>query len=248
MLGIVLGIPVFIVLMLLLASADDGLSNFLHNLPSLPSEWLLRVCTIAFMALTSYSMIASCLEAGSKSKRELVLTVGHWSSTTPGIIIAMMLIAYVIFAAFQFDYLSGFKGLPSEFTYSEYAVKGFNELNVVSFINIAMIVVSMMFCKDDSGRVRKPIRVLLIVLLVCSFLIAASALLRLLMYIGAYGLTSKRILAFWFEIAIFIVFSLAAIKLADRKFRVVYWGVGVLMIWYVLLNYIAPILASSMIA
>ena len=57
----------------------------------------------------------------------------------------MMIIAYIIFAIFQFEYLSGFNGLPEEYTYSEYARAGFGELIVVSLINFLLLALSVRY-------------------------------------------------------------------------------------------------------
>ena len=112
----------------------------------------------------------------------------------------------------------------------------------MAFINICCVVLGLTFCKDENGRVKSSVKILLAILLAFSFLLAASAMGRLIMYINAYGLTSKRILAFWFETAILMVFVLSTVKLIKPSFRAVYWGAGIIIIWYAILNYSAPII------
>lgn len=243
LLGVALGIPIFILLLVLLSNADNGLLEFLHNIPELPSDWIIRLTVILFGFFISYSFISKNLEDSIRPKIEYKLLSGNWNSITFGIVISMMILAYLIFFGFRFNYMLGINGLPAELTYSEYAVNGFKELNVVSFINIILMVTCMTFCKDEHGDVRKPLKLMLGVLLVFSILLSASALLRLIMYISVYGLTTKRILALWFEILIIIIVMLSAIKLKNRRFRAVYFGIGTTLVWYAMLNYIAPIIA-----
>lgn len=242
LIGVAIGIPVFVVLILLLSQANEGLNRFIHDLPELPKLWFFRLQVILLAAPMVYSFIASCLEDHGIEHPKTKPVSWHWNTVTFGIITAMMIIAYIIFAIFQFEYLSGFNGLPEEYTYSEYAVKGFGELNVVAFINICCVVLGLTFCKDENGRVKSSVKILLAILLAFSFLLAASAMGRLIMYINAYGLTSKRILAFWFETAILMVFVLSTVKLIKPSFRAVYWGAGIILIWYAILNYSAPII------
>lgn len=54
------------------------------------------------------------------------------------IAVGMLLTLYVVYAIFQFAYLTGLKGLPEGLTYSQYAVQGFGELCAVSIINIGV--------------------------------------------------------------------------------------------------------------
>lgn len=238
-LGVILGIPVFIVLMLILSKADSAMGYYVDKAFTIDSEGIFRflfyTCQAVLMALIAYSLIYSIPHRSDRLDEAKRINV-RISHITIGVIIGMMLLAYVIFAYFQFAYLTGLNGLPDELTYSEYAVRGFSELNLTAFINMSVFAISLSFCKDESGMLKRGLRWLLMGLLLATLLILASAMLRLSMYVAEYGFTLRRVLAFWFEIAILITLSIGAIKLYKFQFRAIYWGSAAIIVWYVVLN------------
>ena len=242
LIGLLIGIPVFILLAALLILSDAAMkaefAGFFERIKEKPFEILLRLIFIIVpVFMLSYSLIYSILHRDEirigKKKTALRL-----NDTSAAIILGLMLAAYIIFGIFRFAYLTGIFGLPEGLTYSEYAVNGFTELGIITFINVSAFAAIFTFCKNEQGRPNKLIRGLLTGLLIASLLLLVSAVYRLSLYIGAYGLTVKRILALWFETAIFIVLCFCTVKLIIPKFRAAYWGSAAVIIWYLLLNII----------
>lgn len=239
-LGLIVGVPVFIILMVLLSSADAAMKISLESIFNFDEDWFGSllfhlVFLILPMYFISYSLIYSVMH-----KRDIAFTTAktnaRFNDTSAAIIVSCMLIAYAIFAGFQFTYFTGLHGLPEGFTYSEYAVNGFSELNVVTIINMSVFALVLTFCKNGDSGISKPIKGLLIALLASTMLLLASAMARLIMYIDAYGFTTKRILAFWLEIAIFIVLIFGTLKMFKPRFRAVYWAAAAIILWYLVLN------------
>lgn len=241
LLGLIIGIPLFIVLMSLLVSADEAMKIQISRIFGFTTEGLYEflfrlVFLLLPMFFISYSLIYATLNGQLLLKQPIVRSSSRFNDMTTAVTIIMMLLAYTIFALFQFTYLTGFQGLPEGLTYSQYAVNGFSELNVVSLINFSIFGLVLSFCKNHNGKPSKLIRHLLIALLAATLLLLASAMARLMMYIGAYGLTTKRILAFWLEITILIMLIFSALKLYKPEFRAAYWASAAIMIWYAVLN------------
>ena len=67
------------------------------------------------------------------------------------IAVGMLLTLYVVYAIFQFAYLTGLKGLPEGLTYSQYAVQGFGELCAVSIINIGVYALFSTAAEEDTA-------------------------------------------------------------------------------------------------
>ncbi|MCH5279278.1 MAG: DUF4173 domain-containing protein [Christensenellaceae bacterium] len=239
-LGLTIGVPIFIILIMLLSSADAVMKISIESIFDFDEDWFGRLLLhllflILPMFLISYSLIYSVM-----NKRDIGFTTGQtnirFNDTSAAIIMSCMLIAYAIFAGFQFTYFTGLHGLPEGLTYSEYAVNGFSELNVVTIINMSVFALVLTFCKNGSTGINNPIKGLLIALLASTMLLLVSAMARLIMYIDAYGLTTKRVLAFWLEIATFIVLIFGTIKLFKPKFRAAYWTAAAIILWYLVLN------------
>lgn len=240
--GLLIGIPVFILLAALLILSDAAMktefAGFFEHIKEKPFEILLRlIFIITPLFMLSYSLIYSILHR-NEIRLQKKKTAARFNNTSAAIILSLMLAAYLIFGIFRFAYLTGIFGLPDGLSYSEYAVNGFTELSIVTFINITAFALIFTFCKNDQGRPDKLIRALLTGLIIASFLLLISAVYRLSLYIGAYGLTVKRVLALWFETAIFIVLCFCTVKLIMPKFRATYWGSAAIIIWYLILNVI----------
>ena len=132
-----------------------------------------------------------------------------------------ILALYVIFFISQWGmYMSAFTGiLPEELTYAEYARQGFFELCAVCGINAALILGVNIFTKQNTRTTSIILRVIKGVTSFFSIILAATALSKMFLYIGVYGLTLKRVLASWFIILLLVAFVLVIIYQIWRKFR-----------------------------
>ena len=132
------------------------------------------------------------------------------------IAVGMLLTLYVVYAIFQFAYLTGLKGLPEGLTYSQYAVQGFGELCAVSIINIGVYALFSTAAEEDTA-----LRRFLAGLMLSAFVLLMCAAFRLYMYIDAYGLTLRRILSAWFMVCILAAVIICIVRLYDKKLRAV---------------------------
>lgn len=132
-----------------------------------------------------------------------------------------ILTLYVIFFISQRGmYMSAFTGiLPGELTYSEYARQGFFELCTVCGINAALMLGVNIFTKQNTRATAIILRIIKGVTSFFSIILAATALSKMFLYIGAYGLTLKRVLASWFIILLLVTFVLVIISQIWRGFR-----------------------------
>lgn len=128
---------------------------------------------------------------------------------------------YVIFFISQLGmYMSAFTGiLPGELTYAEYARQGFFELCAVCGINAALILGVNIFTKKNTRVSDITMRIIKAVTALFSIVLAATALSKMFLYIGEYGLTLKRVIASWFIILLLVAFVLVIIYQIWRKFR-----------------------------
>ncbi len=121
------------------------------------------------------------------------------------------LVIYAVFFASQAEiYVSAFTGvLPDGFTYSEYARDGFFQLCAVSFINFLIIICTSVFSKDKKNVL---LRICHFTLSVMTLALLATAASKMIIYVGAYGLTELRILSSAFMVFLAVCFVLFIIK------------------------------------
>ena len=151
------------------------------------------------------------------------------SSLGPGVVIGLLLLAYALFTYVQFTYLFG-KTLPVDFTYSEYAREGFDQFLVVTLINFTVLGMSLV--RSEPGRAIKALQTLLIA---ASLIVLASAGWRMLLYIGAYGLTIRRILPLWLMIYFVFLAVVGVVRVYREQTPFLRIGAFALIYWYVAL-------------
>lgn len=127
---------------------------------------------------------------------------------------APFILLYSIFFVSQLDYyLSAFSGvLPERLTYADYAKNGFFQLCAVSVINLVIIIVISVFSKKSEERTPLLLKIVNALFSLLTLILIATVISKMVIYIGAYGLTVKRVLSSAFMIFLAVVFVLILIK------------------------------------
>ena len=125
---------------------------------------------------------------------------------------------YLLFISMQAKYLFGafWGALPEGFSYSEYARQGFFELCRVAAINIVILLAANVMSRAQAAE-NCLLRVCNTALSALTLLLLATAAAKMALYIAAYGLTVKRVLASVFLVWMACVFVCVIL----RQFRTV---------------------------
>ena len=124
-----------------------------------------------------------------------------------------------------------------DYTYAEYARRGFSELILVTVINLSILLIGLHFTKND-GKLDRVVRTLRCLLVLCTAIMLYSAHLRLKLYEEAYGYTYARIFAHTFIGLLFILFLLTLYKLWRRELPLVKAFAIAALLAYTTLNYV----------
>ena len=129
------------------------------------------------------------------------------------------ILIYSVFFISQIDYyLSAFSGiLPEGLTYADYAKNGFFQLCAVSLVNAVIILCVSVFCRRKEEKAHLILRIVNIIFSVLTLILIATAISKMVLYIGTYGLTVKRVLSSAFMIFLSIVFIAIIIKQFLKK-------------------------------
>lgn len=128
--------------------------------------------------------------------------------------LAPLLVVYALFFFSQMPYyVSAFSGvLPEGMSYADYARSGFFQLCTVCGINAGVTLVCMAFCKRKEGF--DAVRMVFVVLLaLSSILLAVTALSKMLLYIGSYGLTPRRVYTSWLMLLLICCFVAVIVRM-----------------------------------
>jgi len=216
-LGVVLSIIVVAMVLPLLMKADsggffritNGFLSFLHGMSSWAGETLLY----GILAIPIGSYLFG-LVAGSAHKRgcdvfkqdstlKLFSGIRILPLATVYTLLGLLCTLYVLFIGSQLPYFFlAFAGQRPEGwqVYSEYARSGFFELCRIAAINLLVLIAANLLSKKECQD-RIALKILNSLLAVLTLVLIATALSKMVMYIGAYGLSMRRLLP-----CIFMVF------------------------------------------
>lgn len=231
-LGLLFALPATAIITVLLSMADSRMESLvagIFDFEFIPADMISHIVTFVFSLLIScglFSMIFSAIRS-RKSPDEanfLKSTFAETCGKANGLLVysavTPICLIYVIFFFLQADYfLGGFLGnLPDGQSFSEYARRGFFELCAVAVINAAIILVINGICEKQNGR-PKPLKFFTIFLSASTVLLVATAMSKMVMYIGEYGYTQKRIYASILMTALAILFIFVIVKQVWERFN-----------------------------
>jgi hypothetical protein len=201
--GLLIAIPVVSCFGALFASADpvfnQTLINFfaLFNFNKFP-EYFLRLVIILTIA---YFLAAIFLHAANKSPDEKLLGENgpqiepFLGFLEAEIVSGSVAVLFLFFVIIQFKYFFGGNANigVAGFTYSQYARRGFNELVLVAFLSLLMILVFSIITRRETDRQKNIFSGLNIAIVVMVIVILVSAFQRLMLAIDWHGFSRLRV-------------------------------------------------------
>lgn len=221
-LGLLISIPLLLIVLPLLSSADAGFQFLAADLFRYGGDHLLLIFVRALFSIPVAAYLYGLVYGGIHKRstgwirKEKIRESGEHIRIVPdtAVLTAVMAVcsSYILFMGLQARYLfSAFWGtMPSNFTYAEYARRGFFELCAIAFLNLLLLFGANLFARTQRKK-NSVLRFANILLAVLTLLLILTAMSKMGMYIAAYGLTVKRILTMAFMFWMVIVFVLTVI-------------------------------------
>ncbi len=235
MLGIIITIPLFLIVFVLLTSADIVFKNMADRaLSGLDMSDLVPIAfMIGFMFLASYGLlVVFCKKGLSEEVKDTRNGEALIAIPVAGIMTAL----YLVFSGVQILYLFiGNMELPAGYTYAEYAREGFFQLLAVSIINLIMVLVGLCYFKES-----KVLKGILVVMSLCTFIMIASSAMRMIIYIQYYYLTFLRILVLWGLAVLALIFAGVVIYIFRESFPLFRYSMVVVTCLYLCLSFSHP--------
>ncbi|QIZ07867.1 DUF4173 domain-containing protein [Priestia megaterium] len=235
-LGIAISLPILFVVLNLLISADSQFEQLIGGIPQwfqvITVERIMRlivmlILTAAFFGFMQilYNRHMNVIKQQSNEQR--IQMDGIIAITVLVIINAV----YLLFTVVQFRYF--FSGtLQADFTFAEYARKGFFELLFVTLINLSITVIVLTFVNRATSFMRRATQIMLTILVLSSSVMLSSAFLRLSMYEDAYGFTFTRVLVHSFMIFLVVIFTYTLVKIWVEKLSLFHFYFITSLIYY----------------
>jgi hypothetical protein len=200
--GLLIALPVVAIFASLLASADlvfgqrlgDLIDWFrIDNLPDL-------IFRFVYIVVIGYALAGVILHAATQSKDEKLASedkplvppfLGNVEAT---IVLGSVAALFAAFVAIQFQYFFGGETNINveNYTYAEYARRGFGELVTVAFLSLLMLLTLSAITKRETEAQRRLFSGLGVALVVLLLVMLASAFKRLMLYEDVYGFSRLR--------------------------------------------------------
>ncbi len=244
--SILIALPLVVIVLLLLSSADMIFGNIFTKFFSLfkfklelDLFWKIvgRVISFVFvMTLLGTSCMFISKSYGEK-KEEIVKPDTKKDLLSLKIIFIALNIIYVIFDFIQIKSLMLHSISMSGITYAEYARQGFFQLMFVSIINITLILISKKFENNSNKKEFNLIKIMSVIMMALTVVIVISSFLRMNLYESVYGYTVLRLLVYITLITELILMIPTIIYIFNSKFNIVKSYMVIIIVVYIITNY-----------
>lgn len=193
--GALCALPVLAVVIPLLIRSDAAFEGLTAGLFASLGTCFFQLLATVFLAPFCFGCIFSIRKRKADDRR-CVSAKGaepvFWAVCT-----GALCVLYIVYLFSQLAYFfSAFSGILPDgyvFSYAEYARRGFFELCGIAAINLAMLVLMLLFSKKKDGKLPVILRVHGTFLGVFTLLLIATSLSKMWMYIRNYSLTVLRL-------------------------------------------------------
>lgn len=224
--GLLLAAPLLIVFGLLFASADEAFSKVLTNLFRWDFETLVSNVGVTALAMVVAGGIYRRLfldhRSGPVDLEPLPPSkTGGLGAIEVGVIFLLLDAMFALFVFVQFRYLFGTSDAIARLanvSYAQYARHGFFELTAVAGCALATLLGTHSVIRETQAKAHKIFAPAAAVLVALVFVVIASALYRMNLYVDSYGLTMLRVYTTSFILWLALAFVwLAATVLRNRR-------------------------------
>lgn len=192
--GLLIAVPLVIVLVVLLASADAAFEGLVSKLPKV-DLWEPVVALILGIPMGCFFYTRAAALQHAEDIVPAQKAGSRISTITVNTVLGAVCLVYAVYLVSQLAYfVGGFSGiLPEEFTMAEYARRGFFEMAVICTINLFIISLAVgLTRKEETSPLATRLLCLFVGIITLFLTVTASA--KMVMYIGSYGLTRLRVL------------------------------------------------------
>lgn len=221
LIGLFCAIPVLGILVPLLISSDAAFEGMVERMDwDLGRRALVTLCFGSLAALLLFSRLFT------SDKGPRVLPGFTRKGIEPAAVAAFLGVigaVYLLYLLAQFAYFTdAFRGLlPKGFTVAKYARRGFFEMCGIVAINLCLIVLALSVCrKDAEERIPGAVRGLALFLCFFSLVLVATALSKMILYMGSFGLTRLRLTTSVFMVFLGLIVAAEGLRLFVKKLPV----------------------------
>ncbi|MGN0492339.1 MAG: DUF4153 domain-containing protein [Acutalibacteraceae bacterium] len=235
--GIAISVPVLLVVIPLLISSDAAFEGLMVSLFSGIGTLIAKIILGVLLAVFLFTLLFA-LKKGLQRQENPLRSQTDYRNLPAATAVTLFSILSVFYAVYLFSQLayffSAFSGILPEgyaLTPANYARRGFFELCGVCSINLGLIaLITGLSRRTEEGKIPLSVRLTATLICVFSVIFTATALSKMLLYIGFYGLTRLRLLTSLFMVLLALLFVGVVIYLYLKKFPISKYIITVLAV------------------
>lgn len=237
MLGLLIALPILVVVIPLLISADAAFDGLMALLPKIPVRELLL--TLLFGSLGAVFLYTRGVALRHAPKEAPIAAPPRKGANllTVNTVLSVMCFVYFLYLLSQSAYfLGGFsKILPEGYTLAKYARRGFFEMAALTGVNLCVISVATSLLHRE--KVPMSSRLLCLFIGLVSLFLTVTAGAKMYLYVSGYGLSRMRLLTSAIILWLAVTTVLVTVRLFLPKFgymkgvMLAAMVIGTLLIW-----------------
>lgn len=221
LIGVACAIPVLIIVISLLSSADLAFNGIVNIIVEGAVPTFAK--TVLGLVLAAFAVSYGLTLKKAKNRDINLPEINRIETVFVASFLSVVSLAYLLYLFSQLAYFfSAFNSILPEgykLTVAAYARRGFFELCAISVINLIIIALSLLF-SSKNGKIPVTIKILCTFISVFTLIICVTAISKMVLYISEFGMTILRITTSAFIIFIMIVFAAIIFKIYIQKTKV----------------------------
>lgn len=232
--GLCVGSPLFLIVWLLLGSADMVFMNMTEGLLNMLDIGNLKgiFFTIVIMCFFSYWVMAYLCKKTFSDEKQKKASMEAAIGITVGLPITLL---YLVFSGVQIVCLFLGKINLENTTYAEYARQGFFQLLLVCILNLVLVLIGRAYFKEN-----RLLDGVMTAMSFCTYVMIVSSAFRMILYIKHYYLTFLRIFVLWALVVLFVLLTGVIISIYKKGFKLFRYSMVVVTVCYLVLSFSHP--------
>ena len=247
LLGLVISIPLLIVIIALLISADTAFAQILgpirrllENIFTLKfwSSIYFRILFFCIVCIYFMAFICNILKFDTdKRKKSDGLNI-KMQNITVNTVLTVLNIVYFLFTIVQFTNLFMQIGLNENFGYAEYARRGFFQLMIVTFINFAIVLITNANKRETTKITNIYTKIMNLFLIIFTVILICSSFVRMYFYEQEFGYTFLRLMVYFILITELVLIIPTIGYIFSKKIKLLKCYIIIIALMYALINFV----------
>ncbi len=244
--GLLISIPLLIIILALLISADTVFAQILEPIKEIIMSifsfkfWTslyFRILVFSCVCIYFMAFICNILKFDTEPNKNIQTKGIRMENITVNTVLTVLNIVYLLFSIIQFTYLFMQIGAKENLDYAIYARRGFFQLMIVTIINFVIILLTNANKRETTKFVSIYTKIMNLFLIIFTGIMICSSFLRMYLYEQEYGYTFLRLMVYFILATEFMLIIPTIAYIFSKKVKLLKSYIVIISIMYALVNF-----------